>query len=299
MTRQQLRIAFCEQREIQEYESNAAIEEDVQLKQGSRIVAEKREIRPKSIITKMTNKLRGRKNKPTNVIPVSAMPLKSIQRSRGITVDPDLEIPNENIKTLLTLGFMSALATGVKEYDSDSLTSSDMDELTEIERRKEKFENMRTEPNPVKRSSFSSRIPVLSKTNCSINKQKRQTHDVIPVIDPVTTSISKRVMKNLPITTKITKWKIDGRLLQKKDRPYVSKSHVESTNSSKPWRKNMRVANTAASRSVEHVNRYGSNLNFVENDQLGPWSLNSYSGSQEGCCGLPPTPKVSRKNNKI
>ena len=104
--------------------------------------------------------------------------------------DLPLEIPEENIKTLLTLGFMSSLAFNVNESDEgkqsslmyvwlihylDSLTESEIDHIIEVDRKAEKLATLRTRPRPVNSRSglHFSRIPVKIQ-NTQKNKRKEQ-----------------------------------------------------------------------------------------------------------------------------
>ena len=110
--------------------------------------------------------------------------------------DLPLEIPEENIKTLLTLGFMSSLAFNVNESDEgeqlsvrlryliyylESLTESEIDHIIEIDRKVEKLANLRTRPRPVNSRSglHFSKIPVKVQ---NIQKKKRKEQPTVEVL---------------------------------------------------------------------------------------------------------------------
>jgi hypothetical protein len=201
--------------------------------------------------------------------------------------DASLEIPEENIKTLLTLGFMSSLAFNVNESDDsdESLSDSQIDQIIETNRRIEKLANMRYAPKPVKSMSNGhfSRIPVLAPLKRKANVEVEQM--------AISTMDQKRCMKNLPITTHVTKWSIDGRILGKP--PSARTSTASLLN--RPKREPKQTV------SDGRVKMYGSRMNFNAQDQLGPWKVKETTKSQEGFVGHPPTPKISEKyvfNNK-
>ena len=74
-------------------------------------------------------------------------------------------------------------------------------------------------------------------------------------------------MKNLPISTHVTKWSIDGRVLGKPP------SNRTSTSSLHRKAKRERPKETV---SEGRVKMYGSQINFNHNDMLGPWKTRGF-----------------------
>jgi len=320
------RISFRDEDEIREFDICAAIDDDVKLtkpkttrhslielarhfKQNRRAATESGPITCKPIIHSrrktsnspiMPSVSCGSPTPPPPPLPpVSKPALARVNRKEttvkrksvddGDDVDASsLEIPEENIKTLLTLGFMSSLAFNVNESDDsdESLSDSQIDQIIETNRRIEKLANMRYAPKPVRSMSNGhfSRIPVLAQLNRRAPVEVE--HVAMSKMEP-----KPRCMKNLPVTTHVTKWSIDGRIIGKPPSTRTSTASLLS----RPKREPKQTV------SDGRVKMYGSRMNFNSHDQLGPWKVKETTKSQEGFVGHPPTPKISEKyvfNNK-
>jgi len=322
------RISFRDEDEIREFDIGAAIDDDVKLKpkpkkrhslvelqrhfkqndRDRRAAIESGPITCKPII----HSRRRTSNSPVMpsvscgsptpppLPPLVPKPALARVKRKDVTVrkidivdgdkedEPSLEIPEENIKTLLTLGFMSSLAFNVNESDDsdESLSDSQIDQIIETNRRIEKLATMRYAPKPVKSMSNGqfSRIPVLTHF-------KRKDFTEEEQVDFSTMESKPRCMKNLPISTHVTKWSIDGRIIGKPPSARTSTASLLNRPKKEPKQ----------TVSEGRVKMYGSRMNFNAHDRLGPWKVKETTKSQEGFVGHPPTPKISEKyvfNNK-
>jgi len=209
------------------------------------------------------------------------------------TDDLPPEIPEENIKTLLTLGFMSSLALDINESDSgEELTEAELDQLILAEEREERIKKMRVAPRPIKSETNAagrwSKIPILTKTIVRQNKPVKKTSSrmLAKYHDPLVHESRK-----VPMTNRVTKWSLDGRLIH--ERPTMIRNNAEPH--SKPWQVNMKKKLPELKPAPDNVNTFGKESNFNDSDELGPWEAKSFTKSEEQMKGLPPTPAISRK----
>ena len=79
-----------------------------------------------------------------------------------------------------------------------------------------------------------------------------------------------RAMKNLPMTTHVTKWSIDGRVLGKPPSNRTSTASLHRKPKERPKPKE--------TVSEGRVKMYGSQINFNHNDMLGPWKTKGLHG---------------------
>jgi len=305
------KISFREISEVKEYESDTAIEKDRKLKRGSTPVFTKPET--KNSLTKLVRKVTQKFNKTGNngsgqlqarrklsVLPVLAEPADRREQSSPVplvsgaaqdrtspspipfeSIGP--EIPEDNIKTLLTLGFMSSLAVNIAEdtEDTDNLTENEIDELIKLEKRKEEIEKMKVRPKPVDsttggRWNIFSKIPVFtSRPKTEPNRQYYNNYN--QYTDPYIPNRTK-----VPMTNRLTKWSLDGRLVMPRNTEF--KKPVED-----------KIKREIRNVKIENLNKFGKDNNFNHNDQLGPWLLNKPRKSQEVFVDPPPTPAVSKK----
>jgi len=351
------KISFRDTSEVQEYETESAINQDEELKRGSRII--RRPDRKKSF-TDIANRFRKKSSSKSNEeqqpyrmhpIPVqihhrpsriavhhhrsqmdlrlnnsdrppdsgmsspvpmcsgSPVPMNSgtpgginlsnvnrksnpVRRLRS-TDDLPPEIPEENIKTLLTLGFMSSLALDINESDSgEELTEAELDQLILAEEREERIKKMRVAPRPIKSEMNAagkwSKIPILTKTIIRRNKPvvKTSSRMLAKYHDPLVHESRK-----VPITNRVTKWSLDGRLVH--ERPTMIRNNSEPN--PKPWQVNMKKKLPELKPAPDNINTFGKESNFNKTDELGPWEAKSFTKSEEQMKGLPPTPAISQK----
>jgi len=238
--------------------------------------------------------------------PVPALNLASVNRKtnpvRKLKSTDDLppEIPEENIKTLLTLGFMSSLALDINESDSEDLTEVELDQLILAEEREDRIKKLRVAPRPIKSETNAagrwSKIPILTKTIIRRNKadikETRSQRDLAKYHDPLVHESRK-----VPTTNRVTKWSLDGRLIN--ERPTMIRKTLEPpVDNGKPWQANMNKNTKLPDLNnpiVNNINKFGNESNFNKMDELGPWETKSFTKSEETMKGLPPTPAISRK----
>jgi len=330
------KISFRDTSEVQEYQSESAINQDEELKRGSRII--KRPDKKNSftnIAHRIGQKFKNSNNRskntdqkhihpvqvhrPTRInvhqnhisnsrspevletvspIPdVSGSPTKDLclsgvnrktnpVRKMKSADDLPLEIPEDNIKTLLTLGFMSSLAIDVNDSDSDDLTEAELDQLIMVEQKIEKLEKIRTTPRPIQSQTNAtgkwSKIPVLC-LNQPIKEQSNIVQrNLLKYRDP-----QVHESRKVPITNRVTKWSLDGRLIH--ERPTRLRHEQQE-----PGKLNMRPKLPDIQKPA-NLNKFGAETNYNENDQLGPWETKSHTNFDNKIKGLPPTPNISQK----
>lgn len=304
-------ISFKEVDELQEFESESAIENDNSLKRGSKLrqpkVAKKNsftrlgqmftraiksKVRPSRIEVTQRHTTNSPNDEPIRLNPLSPIPQisasptpkRSIKDSITRPIhhkrnsNPDLEIPEENIKTLLTLGFMSSLAINLETSDADSLTSLEINEIIEMEEKKERLRNLRTEANPIS-IEYGTKIPILRRRHTAPVSQGRPRtfKDETPTRREIT----------VPVTNRITKWSIDGRLI---------KGH-ETQRRWQPLETDANIVRKKPTNNADNVvDKYDEGSNYNEKDKLGPWKVKSFTTkSQEAFRQPPPTPSMSEK----
>jgi len=354
------KISFRDTSEVQEYQTESAINQDEELKRGSRIIRRpdrkksftdiasefRRKISRKSssginedekpnrmhpiqvqmhhrpsritVHQRIDNSYSHPPDPPDSLSPIpvcSASPvewkthnLANVNRKtnpvRRLRSADDLlppEIPEDNIKTLLTLGFMSSLALDINESDSgDDMTEAELDELILAEEREERIMKLRVAPRPIKSETNAagrwSKIPVLNKTIISqkkpVIKTNRSKQNLATYHDPLVHESLK-----VPPTNRITKWSLDGRLIH--ERPTTirnTEEPFEGSSLTKPWQVNMKKKLPELVKPApDNINTFGKESNFNKKDDLGPWETKSFTKSEETMKGLPPTPAISRK----